>query len=95
MGMWIPNVMDLQEFFKNKYSIYGGLALAKIVPRRLGYAAAKLVGNRIAKQKPRVYRQLRENLSHIPGTTDRPGQLDASQAGGVPRGQRGYPDGHV
>ena len=76
MGMWIPNVMDLQEFFKNKYSIYGGLALAKIVPRRLGYAAAKLVGNRIAKQKPRVYRQLRENLSHIPGTTDRPGQLD-------------------
>ena len=68
--------MDLQEFFKNKYSIYGGLALAKIVPRPLGYAVAKLVGNRIAEKKPRVYRQLRENLSHIPGTSEPPGRLD-------------------
>ena len=72
----MPNVMDLQEFFKNKYSIYGGLALAKIVPRKLGYAAARLVGERIADKKPRVYRQVRENISHIPGTTDQPGQLD-------------------
>lgn len=68
--------MDLQEFFKNKYSIYGGLALAKILPPKLGYAVARIAGEQIGKKQPKVYRKLRENLSHIPGTTDPPGRLD-------------------
>ncbi len=68
--------MDLQEFFKNKGVIRNGLLLARAAPKWAGYGLAKSVGRMIARRKPGVYWQLRDNLAHIPGTNDEPGQLD-------------------
>jgi KDO2-lipid IV(A) lauroyltransferase len=68
--------MDLQDFFKQKNVILTGMALARLSPRQVGYSVAELAGNRIADEKPRVYWQMRENISHIPGTTDPPEKLD-------------------
>ncbi|MEJ2757745.1 MAG: hypothetical protein P8046_04605 [Anaerolineales bacterium] len=68
--------MDLQDFFKNKDVIRNGLTLAKASPKWLGYGVAKTVGRMIAQRKPNVYWQMRDNISHIPGTNDEPGKLD-------------------
>lgn len=68
--------MDLQAFFRQKNVILTGMALARLSPRRVGYSVAEMAGNRIADEKPRVYWQMRKNISHIPGTTDPPERLD-------------------
>ena len=69
--------MDLQNFFKNKSVIRTGLLAARAAPRWAGYGLAERVGKMIERQKPAVYWQLRENISHIPGTDDEPGKLDS------------------
>lgn len=58
--------MDLQEFFQKPATIYTGLGLARMIPKPVGENLANLVGTWIADQKPRIYRQLVQNLSHIP-----------------------------
>lgn len=68
--------MDLQNFFKQKGVIRSGLMAARAAPRWAGYGLAKMTSRLIARQKPAVYWQLRENISHIPGTDDEPGKLD-------------------
>lgn len=62
--------MDLREFFQNESVIKGGLNLARIAPRWAGYGLAKMVGRQIARKKPAVYWQVRENIAHITGSTD-------------------------
>jgi KDO2-lipid IV(A) lauroyltransferase len=67
--------MNLQEIFKNDKAIKAGMWVARLTPRWAGYGLAKNVGSRVAKNQSGVYRQLRENISHIPGADDEPGKL--------------------
>jgi len=67
--------MDLQEFFKSDKAVAAGMWLARLTPRWFGYSLARFTGNRIAKNRSGVYAQLSENISHIPGTNEKPGQL--------------------
>ena len=62
--------MDLREFFQNTSVIRTGLNLARISPRWLGYGLAKAVGREIARSKPAVYWQIRENISIITASQD-------------------------
>ena len=68
--------MDLQEFLKQRWVIYGVLGVARMMPRRTGYALMAYAARRISKSKPKVYRKLRENIRHIPGTNNPPVKLD-------------------
>lgn len=67
--------MDLQEFFKSDKAVAAGMWMARLTPRWFGYSLARYTGNRIAKNRSGVYAQLSENISHIPGTNEEPGQL--------------------
>lgn len=67
--------MELQDFFQKRITIYTGIGLARMIPLSLGYKLANKVGNRIADQQPRIYRQLMENLSYIPETNGTPEKL--------------------
>ena len=67
--------MDLQEFFKSDKAVAAGMWLARLTPRWFGYGLARYTGNRIAKNRSGVYAQLSENISHIPGTNEKPGQV--------------------
>ena len=49
--------------------------LARMTPRPAGYGLAKIAGSQIAENQSGVYSQMRENISHIPGTDDEPGKL--------------------
>lgn len=68
--------MEIQDFFQKRATIYTGLGLARMIPLSLGYRLADKVGNRIADQQPGIYRQLKENLSHIPDANSSPEMLN-------------------
>jgi lauroyl/myristoyl acyltransferase len=68
--------MDLREFFQNENVIRGGLNLARIAPRWAGHGLAKAVGREIARKKPAVYWQVRENISYITRNHDDQEDLD-------------------
>ncbi len=68
--------MDLQEFLKQGWVIYAAVAAARVIPRWTGYRLSQLAASRIARNRSRVYLQMRENLAHFPGTDDDPGKLD-------------------
>ena len=67
--------MDLQELFKSDRAVATGMWLARLTPRWFGYGLARYAGNQIAKNQSGVYAQLSENISHIPGTNEKPGQV--------------------
>lgn len=68
--------MDLQEFFQNENVIRTGLNLAKVAPRWAGYGLAKAVGREVARSKPAVYWQMRENIAIITGLEPDDKELD-------------------
>jgi len=68
--------MNLQELFKSDKAVQAGMWVARFTPPWLGHRLAEAAGSRIAKNRSGVYWQVRENISHIPGTNDQPGKLD-------------------
>ncbi len=69
--------MDLRDFFiKDKRVIKTGLNLAQGLPRWIGYGLARMIGKTIARSKPAVYWQVRENLSHVMGVSVNDPSLD-------------------
>lgn len=57
--------MRVQDVIGNPVSIMLGVALARLVPRSIGYWLARHTARWIARHRFEVFRTLRENLSHV------------------------------